>query len=201
MRRLFFSALALCLLTAQPALSQANDNSKPTVGGPSHWAIETNLVSWANFGTMNIGASGAVSKNAILHGDVRWNPWQFSTGTSGSVAPSTRELTLDFGFRWYFFCSYSGWWLGGKIQYEDYCKGGVIHKDWVEQGDAFGLGIGAGYSLMIWKNLNLDFGLYAWGGPTIYARYSSVDDGKLLESGTKWFILPDDVRISLVYVF
>ena len=55
---------------------------------------------------------------------------------------------------------------------------------------------------MLSKHLNLETGIGAWAG--VFQEYSLWDSQKkysLRESGRKTFILPDQVSLSLVYVF
>ena len=59
----------------------------------------------------------------------------------------------------------------------------------------------AGYSLMIGSHLNLDFGLGLWAGRTWYTRYACPRCGRTLEKGSRPFVLPDNLIISLTYVF
>lgn len=70
-----------------------------------------------------------------------------------------------------------------------------------EEGDRFGAGLYAGYTHMLSSHFNLEFGLGLWGGMASYRQYSCPVCGLTTDSGTKAFILPDDVMISLVYVF
>ena len=54
---------------------------------------------------------------------------------------------------------------------------------------------------MISRHFNLEFGLGLWGGADLYKRYSCTLCGLSLDSGRKAFVLPDDLAVSLVYVF
>ena len=86
------------------------------------------------------------------------------------------------------------------MQYQAYNKGG-IRKMITEEGDAFGLSFSGGYSMMLAEHINLDFGLGAWGGYTMYSQYSCPKCGEMLDSGGKWFILPDEIIVSLSFIF
>ena len=63
--------------------------------------------------------------------------------------------------------------------------------------DRFGAGFSAGYSLMLAKHLNLDFGVGFWGG----ARHNT-GSAQLAATPSSWgaFIAPKDIRISLMFV-
>ncbi|MBR5925551.1 MAG: DUF3575 domain-containing protein, partial [Bacteroidales bacterium] len=95
---------------------------------------------------------------------------------------------------------YSGWWVGAKAQYQEYNHGGIITKT-AEEGDAFGAALAGGYSLMLKEHWNLDFGLGVWGGCTKYRKFAYPENGKITEEGHKWFFLPNEVILSLVYIF
>jgi hypothetical protein len=94
----------------------------------------------------------------------------------------------------------SGWWFAGKARYQEYNSGGIVSRE-AEEGDRVGLGLYSGYTYMLSKHLNLEFGLGLWGGTSWYRRYSCSYCGLTLERGRKWFLLPDDLMISLAYVF
>ena len=95
---------------------------------------------------------------------------------------------------------YSGWWVGAKAQYQEYNRGGIITKT-AEEGDAFGAALAGGYSLMLREHWNLDFGLGVWGGWTKYRKFAYPENGKITEEGHKWFFLPNEVILSLVFIF
>lgn len=186
---LLFSLVAFSAYGAAP---DAKYTDKP------HVALETNLGQWLNFGTVNASFSFAPARHLVLHLDGGYNPWVFNSGSSQMMQ---KQISAAFGARWYFWYNYSGLWAGMKAQYEKFQRGGLFDKTHIAQGDAFGLGLGIGYSLMLYKNLNIDLGAYAIGGPANVTRFEMANPGKVSDSGSRWWILPDTVRIALVYVF
>lgn len=78
--------------------------------------------------------------------------------------------------------------------------GGILSRETTE-GDRVGMGLYSGYSLMILPHFNIDFGLGFWGGLDIYRKYSCPSCGLTVDKGEKGFLLPDDLMISIVYVF
>ena len=94
----------------------------------------------------------------------------------------------------------SGWWFAGKFRYQEYCYGGIM-SDEAEEGDRFGGGLYAGYTYMLSKHFNVEFGVGLWSGMALYRRYSCAVCGMTIGSGRKYFLLPDDFMISLAYVF
>lgn len=124
------------------------------------WGISTNVVDWAYFGTMNVEFTGAVHQHWSLNLATRYNPW---TWRKGENQLQERTRTASVGTRYWFWYVYSGWWLGARAQWEEYNRGGLLSKR-TEEGDAYGLALSAGYTLMLHKNLNIEFGLGGWGG-------------------------------------
>jgi hypothetical protein len=94
----------------------------------------------------------------------------------------------------------SGWWIAAKLRWQEYNYGGILSRE-AEEGDRVGAGLSAGYTYMISKHFNMEFGLGAWSGKSWYRRYSCPSCGLTVDDGRKWFLLPDDVIISFAYVF
>ena len=54
---------------------------------------------------------------------------------------------------------------------------------------------------MISTHFNMEFGLGLWAGMDIFRTYSCPECGMTVDSGRRAFLLPDDLMVSLVYVF
>ena len=68
--------------------------------------------------------------------------------------------------------------------------------------NGFGGALSAGYTFMLSKHLNLEAGIGGWAGVfQQYGFYSSPEKLFVREEGRKTFIYPDQVSLSLVYVF
>ena len=144
------------------------------------WSVQTNLVDYANFGTLNI-EGGMLTQNS---------------------AESARQQLFGAGIRWWPWHVYSGWWAGTRLQFQEYNRGGINPKDKrTSEGDRYGLGLSGGYSYMINPHLNLDIGVGFWGGWDRYTTYSCPVCGLVLDKGDRAFILPNDILLALVYVF
>ena len=78
--------------------------------------------------------------------------------------------------------------------------GGLLSRE-TREGDRFGAGLYAGYTHMLTAHLNLEFGAGLWAGLDAYKKYSCPSCGFTLESGRALFLLPNDIMISLAYVF
>ena len=111
-----------------------------------------------------------------------------------------RQQVYSLGARWWPWNVYSGWWLGAKGQYQEYNRGGITSPE-TSEGDRYGGGVAAGFSYMIHPHVNIDLGAGVWGGYDVYTRYTCPVCGFTKESGERWFILPNDIILSLIYVF
>lgn len=160
-------------------------------------SVSTNIVGYADFLTLNAEASYGVSRHWSVGAGFMYNPWEFK----GEWGPARNERrTVYGGARWWPWNVYSGWWIGAKAQWEEYSRGGIRAPE-TEEGDAWGAGASAGYSLMLHRNVNLDFGLGLWGGWKRYTVYRCPTCGKTEEQGSKAFVLPSDVQLSLMFTF
>ena len=161
--------------------------------------ISTNLVEYANLGTLNLDASYAFARRWSVNAGVRYNPFNYRSSRSGNDFHN-KQQSYSLGMRFWPWHIYSGWWMGAKFRYQEYNSGGIVSLR-TEEGDRFGAGFYAGYSYMIHRHFNLDFGLGLWAGGAKYTAYSCPSCGLTTDSGSKVFVLPDDIMIALVYVF
>ena len=166
--------------------------------GAQRYSVGTNAVDWIALGTLNAEASAAVSPKVSLHAGAALNPWTFRAGKPESQM-QMRHNSYWGGLRWWPWHVYSGWWAGASLRYSVYNGGGVLSRE-SEEGDAFGMGLWGGYSVMLSSLWNLDLGLGAWGGWKKYTRYACPVCGLTLETGEKLFWLPD-ARIAIQLIF
>lgn len=163
------------------------------------FSISTDLLGYARLGTLNLDASYALARRWSLTAGVRYNPFTFKKGDPERQF-QYRQQSYAVGMRLWPWHAWSGWWFAGKLRYQEYNKGGIISAR-TEEGDRFGAGLYAGYTHMLSPHFNLEFGAGLWSGLSAYRQYSCPVCGLTVGSGTKFFLLPDDVMISLVYVF
>ena len=161
------------------------------------FSVSTNIVGYLNLGTMNVEASYAPDRHWSLTASARYNPFSFSRD---GQPMRHRQQSYSIGTRYWPWHIYSGWWVAAKLQYQEYSMGGVISPE-TEEGDGFGIGLSAGYSYMIHPRLNLEFGLGLWSGVKKFTVYDCTACGHTTASGTKGFILPNELLLSIVYVF
>ena len=161
------------------------------------WAVQTNLVDYANFGTLNIEGGVALSQHWSATAVAKLNPFRFQ---KNGEAVNARQQVLGAGVRWWPWHVYSGWWAGTRLQFQEYNRGG-IKSPLTDEGDRVGIGLSGGYSYMINAHLNVDVGVGFWGGWDRYTTYSCPVCGLVKEKGDRGFILPNDLLLALVYVF
>ena len=162
------------------------------------WAVAVNAGDMVSLGTVSVEGAVAVERHATVNASAKINPWTFRKGSPDQF--QNRHQTYAIGARWWPWNVYSGWWLGGEGQYQQYNRGGLGSSN-TEEGDAYGLGVSGGYALMLGKHVNLDFGLGLWGGRSIYTVYACPTCGKVVDSGRKWFVLPNELILSFQWVF
>lgn len=162
------------------------------------FTISTNIIEYANLGTLNLDASYAFARRWSVNVGARYNPFSFKNSREDDF--HNKQQSYSVGVRFWPWHVCSGWWLGTKLRYQEYSTGGIISPI-TEEGDRWGAGVYAGYSYMLHRHVNIDFGVGLWGGGAKYSSYSCPRCGVTVDSGDKAFILPDDIMISLVYVF
>lgn len=187
-RHLCLAALAfiIAMMLQQPASARK-------------FSVSTNLLGYLYLGTMNLDASYGLSRHWSLNAGAEFNPFTFSLAGKDSQIQS-RQQSYELGVRLWPWHIYSGWWVSSRAKYQEYNFGGIF-SDETEEGDAYGVGFSAGYSYMVHPHLNLEFGLGFWSGVKKYTVYDCPSCGLAMDAGTKGFIMPDELLLSLVYVF
>ena len=185
MRRLILIAVSMILTTSMASAQKLS--------------LSTNLIDYLCLGTLNADASYTVGQHWSLTAGVKYNPFTFHGGDSDRQV-QLRQQSYAIGTRYWLWHSFSGWWVGAKVRYQEYNHGGLLSRE-TEEGDKVGLGMSAGYTYMISRHFNVEFGIGTWGGRAWYRRYSCPVCGLTVSEGKKWFVLPDDFMISFAYVF
>ena len=162
-------------------------------------SVSTNLIDYMCLGTFNTEASYSVGQHWTLTASVRYNPFTYYSGDKDRQF-QYRQQAYAAGVRFWPWHSFSGWWAASRVRYQEYSFGGIISRV-TEEGDKIGVGISAGYTYMLSRHFNLEFGLGVWSGMSWFRRYSCPVCGVTVQNGRKWFLLPDDLMISIAYVF
>lgn len=160
-------------------------------------SVSTNLLDYANMGTVNAEASYGFSRHWSAVAGFRYNPFTF--GQKGYESEN-RQRCLAAGIRFWPWHIFSGWWLGGKMQYQEYNAGGIRSMETTE-GDRYGGGVSGGYSWMVGRHLNIDFGVGIWAGYDRFVVYECPRCGRISGGGARGFLRPNDMLLSVAYVF
>lgn len=186
---LILTAVALFSLSAQ-----AQEKSR------TQFALSTDIVDWANFGTVNLEAGVSVHQHFSIQAGAKYNPWNFHTRKLG-LQMHNKQTTAYTGFRYWPWYVFSGWWVGAQVQYTDYSETG-IWRHALNQGQALGGGASFGYTLMLHERFNIEFGAGLWAGRLLkYNLYCCPECMEIRESGPKNFVALNDVSVSFMYVF
>ena len=167
------------------------------------FSLSTNLLDYACLGTFNAECSYSVSRRWTLTLGAQYNPFTYRKGRTDQF--QLRQQSYSFGARLWPWHTWSGWWMAGKIQYQEYNYGGILSRQTDEDQRRF-------HQVHAEKlrqypdkgaspHFNVEFGLGGWTGLDKFCRYSCQQCGLLEMSGKKWFVLPDDIMIAFVYVF
>ncbi len=198
----------LLLLTATLTLSAEESKDSTAVarhqranGEKSPVSLSTNLFDWCDFLTLNLEVGVPVAKRWSLHAGFKFNPWKFNSSAGNYSVTYNQQKSVYVGARFWPWYVNSGWWVCSKLQYTDYAITGVWRPA-LDQGKALGIGFSGGYSLMINKHLNLDFGAGFWTGALLqHNLYRSVEMMEVRQSGSKGFIAINDITIGIQYLF
>ena len=151
-----------------------------------------------NLGTISVDGAVATGQHITINAEAAVNPWTFHKG--GVDQFQNRKQVYSLGVRYWPWNVYSGWWISGAAQYREYNYGGITDNK-SEEGDMGGIVFGGGYSLMLGEHINLDFGLGQWTGYQKYVTYACPQCGKVVDSGEKWFVMPNNLKLGLIWIF
>ena len=168
------------------------------LGSAQTLALSSNVRDIADMGTMNLEMALGVARHWTLSAGAKYNP--FTYGEAGEGQAQNRQRLLSVGARWWPWHIWSGWWLSAKGQYQEFSTGG-LRSPVTQEGDRYGGGLGAGYAWMLSPHFNLDVGLGAWAGHASTVTYACPRCGRILDSSSGFFILPDKLLLAVTYVF
>lgn len=163
------------------------------------FSVSTDVLKWAWLGTANASFSYAPARHWTIGVQADYNPWTYHKGEPKRQFQE-REVGVAAQGRYWPWNAYSGWFIGGELRWEQYNRGGLIDRR-TREGNAYGLGLSFGYSLMLHHNLNIEFGLGVWGGYTTQTIYACPKCGRIIEEGGRAFFAPNEAAIALVYTF
>lgn len=210
-----FIIIVLLLSFSALTISAQNQSSKRQIRADektSRFAVSTNLVDWGWFFTPNLDLQYGVSRRFTLQASGKFNNWTFHNESAERRNRQCRQ-EYSLGFRFWPWYTYSGWWIAADAQYQEYSRRPLNNVFQKEEGNAVGLVLSGGYSIHIASWFNIDVGVGVWSGPKWYKTYESVSNacpecGKRVDrlDGSEHpsrgiFFLPDEARISLMFIF
>lgn len=163
------------------------------------FSLSADLLGYVCLGTMNADVTYFLSQKLSVNAGFRYNPFTFNKGQADKQFQN-RQRSVHAGARLWPWHTGSGWWFGAKVRWKEYNWGGLFSPE-TEEGIRMGAGLCLGYTHMLSRHLNLEFGAGLWGGYTSSRRYSCPACGITVQSHTGGFVAPDDITLSLVYVF
>lgn len=194
--------LLCALLWLAPLTARSQPAPPPADAGSlerqARFALSQNLADYLFLGTLNAELQYSIHRSWTLLGGARYNNWTWRHRQDSQF--ESRQQTYYLGVRWWPWYTYSGWWLGTRMQYQEYNRGGIFSPE-TEEGDAFGVGLSGGYSVHVNRWLNVNFGIGGWGGLTRYVSYACPYCGKRTGEGTKAFFLPNELLVALELIF
>lgn len=162
-----------------------------------NFSVSTNVLDYANLGTLNVEASCGIARQWSLCAGVKYNPFSYGKGAKELAG---KQRSIEAGARFWPWHIYSGWWLSGKLKYQEYNEGGIKGPS-ASEGDRYGGSLSAGYTFMLNTHLNLDIGLGLWGGYDKWTAYECLRCGRVVGKGDNIFFRPNDILLTLSYIF
>lgn len=160
-------------------------------------SLSSNFTDLADRGTLNLEAALGLSRHWSLSAGAKYNP--FSFGEGDEIRQSKQRL-FSIGARYWPWHLWSGFWFSAKCQWQEFNRGGIVSPLTVE-GDRLGAALGTGYSVMLSRHLNLDLGIGAWAGYVSSVAYSCPRCGRIEGKSKDFFVLPNDLLLSLSFIF
>lgn len=166
--------------------------------GAQRWSASSNVADLARLGTLNAEVSYSVARHWSIAAGAKYNP--FTYGGSGADRFQSRQRLFNISGRFWPWHVWSGWWMAGKLQYQEYNRGGLRGPE-TEEGDRLGGALSGGFAYMLTPHVNLDFGFGLWTGYSKSVTYACPECGRKLSENSGIFILPDDILVSVALIF
>lgn len=162
-----------------------------TTGRAQSYSLGTNIPALAT-ATVNVEASMTLNRKWSLHLPVYYNPFVFKDNKK------IQNFTVLPGVRYWLLESYINGFVGINAIGSKYH---ITWKDSRYRGQAYGMGISAGYVWLLsprW-NLELEGGVgLVWAD---YTRYECEECGRQKGEYTRWVVVPNKLALSLIYLF
>ncbi|MBQ0024465.1 MAG: DUF3575 domain-containing protein [Bacteroidales bacterium] len=161
-----------------------------------NWALSFTLLDFSM--SINADLQKAVARNWTTDVQFRYNPWEFVK--SAAYMSQDVKYQAQVGVRYWPWYTFSGLWLKGALQAQNYRRGG-FEGIRPEMGNKYGVAASVGYSLMITKWFNIDFGAGLWGGFKRYQVFADQNFETVKEKGGNGFISGNELSVSASFIF
>lgn len=155
-----------------------------------NFSIGSSLTASA-LGSLNIEASGAISRKLSFHLPVIWAPFQFKEKIKLKI------FAIQPGIRWWFWHVYSGFFAGTYATYARFNAGIYSYR---HDGYALGVSLSGGYTRMLSRRWNIEIELGGGLFHTKYDLFRNESCGEYLNSISDVRLIPSKVNISFVYI-
>lgn len=159
-----------------------------------NWNVKTSATLWAT-ATPNIELGYALNKHVTLHVPIQYNPFVFGDNSR------FQQLSTMPGARYWFSRSHVGAFVSAYAIVSRFHVGGWFDQKYRYDGKGFGGGIGAGYSWILTKRLNIEC---EGGIGLIHADYDKCGwrkDSRLYAHIKGIRVIPAKLDVSIVYFF
>lgn len=165
---------------------------RTTAANGQNMYVSTNLLDYANIGTINAEFGLTPVPKCSFYTRVRYNP--FTLKLDNQI--QNRVASAALGAKYWFWYANAGWFVNSHLSFSIYNTAGIWDPSAYE-GEAVSLSAGGGYSLMLSRRLNLDFGAGIQAGYTSYTNYACPTCGKEIKKGKKIFVAPSNLLVQL----
>lgn len=153
--------------------------------------LSTNIIGWGTL-SMNAEVSIAITDKQTLHLPIAWNPWTFANNKK------MKHLTVSPQWRYWRTERYLGHFFGANLIGSRYNVG---LKSYRKDGWAYGLGGSWGYAWILGKRWNIEAQAGVGIIRTNYRRYDCGKCGDFLSRESKWYVVPNRLALSFMYMF
>lgn len=158
------------------------------------YSVRTNLVGLATL-NLNVEGSMTLNRNWTVHLPVQYNPWTFSDNKK------FQNLTVTPGVRYWFLESYARGFIGAHAVASRFHAGGWFGHKYRYDGQAYGLGISAGFAKVLSPHFNLEYEIGIGGVWADYDQYECRHCGRLKSSKKGIYPTVTKIAVNLVYLF
>lgn len=145
-------------------------------------------------GTMSLNTEFGVrvGSRQTLHIPIAWNPWTFQGNKK------FKHLSISPQWRYWKTEEYLGHFFGANLIGSRYNVG---LTDYRFDGWAYGLGGSWGYAWILGKRWNIEVQAGVGLVRSDYKRFDCGRCGDFLSKESKWFVTPNRLAVSFVYMF